>query len=139
MGGNIVLDGHVLLSEPTVSVSEGHRIGEAVRKRLKKRFRDLTDITIHVDAEDDRFDLTSARLPLRADLLERLAGYWKDIPAAASVEKTVIHYLEGRIRVEIRLALDRFEDIQQAQNAARQLTEAAASDPDIERINILFS
>ena len=138
MGGNIVLDGHVLLSQPTVSVSEGHRIGEAVRKRLKKRFRDLTDITIHVDAEDDRFDPTSARLPLRADLLERLAGYWKDIPAAASVEKTVIHYLEGRIRVEIRLALDRFEDIQQAQTAARQLAEAASSDPDIERIDILF-
>lgn len=138
MGGSIVLDGHVLLSDPTVSVSEGHRIGEAVRKRLKKRFKDLTDITIHVDAEDDRFDFSSARLPLRAKLLERLAEYWKDIPAAAAVEGTVIHYLEGRVQVETRLSLNRFEDIRQAQQAARQLTEAAAQDPDIERIDISF-
>jgi hypothetical protein len=139
MGANIVLDGHVLLSEPTISVSEGHRIGEAVRRQLKKRFKNVNDITIHVDAEDDQLDETSAQLPLRTELLERLTGYWKDIPAAGSIEKTVIHYLNGRIQVEARLPLAQFEDIHQARRTVGRLTEAAASDPDIERIHIYFS
>lgn len=138
MGSDIVLDGHILLSEPTVSVSEGHRIGEAVRKRLKKAFPNMNDITIHVDAEDDHAHQRSAHLPLREDLLEQLAQCWRDVPRAGPVVKTVLHYLDGGVQVETWLSLSGFEDIDQAQEAARRLRKAAGKIRHIHSIDILF-
>jgi cation diffusion facilitator family transporter len=138
MGSDIVLDGHILLAEPTVSVSEGHRIGESVRRHLKKSFPNMHDITIHVDAEDDQAHQRSAHLPLRAELLDRLKRYWEDVPGADSMVKTVFHYLDGGVQVEAWLPLSGFEDIGQAQQAAQRLRESVASDPDIQHIDILF-
>jgi len=138
MGSDIVMDGHVLLTEPTVSVSEGHRIAEAVRNQLKTRFPNINDITIHIDAEDDQSHQRSADLPLRAELLARLTDYWKDIPAAGSIQRTVLHYLNGRVRIEAWLPLAQFEDILQARQVAQQLRQSVASDPQIQSIEVLF-
>lgn len=139
MGSDIVLDGHILLTEPTASVSEGHRIGEAVQKRLKKAFPNMHDITIHVDAEDDQAHQRSAHLPMRSDLLVQLSDCWADIPQADSVVKTVLHYLNGGIQLEIWLSLRRFDDLAQAREVERQLRAAAGTIQDIQSIDILYA
>lgn len=137
MGTEVYLDGHVLVN-PKLSVSEGHRIGEAVRRRLHSEFPDITDITIHIDAEDDEAYQRSAHLPLRADADTLLHEYWSPISEAALIKHRTYHYLDGKLHVEVRLPMDAFSSIEQAEDAAKRLRRAVAGDPRIAGVDVLF-
>lgn len=137
MGTEIYLDGHVRV-DPKVSVSEGHRIGEAVRHRLRKEFDDITDITIHIDAEDDEAYQKSAHLPLRKDTDALLDEYWAQIPEARLITHKTLHYLDGKLHVEVHLPLKAFPDVQRAVETATRLRQAIAGDPRIEHVDVLF-
>jgi cation diffusion facilitator family transporter len=51
MAGRVFLDVHVLI-EPYISASEGHYIAETVRVNLMKKYKEIEDITVHIDTED---------------------------------------------------------------------------------------
>jgi cation diffusion facilitator family transporter len=53
MAGRVLVDVHLILSDPRVSVSEGHQISETVRGVLMGRFENIADVTVHIDPEDD--------------------------------------------------------------------------------------
>jgi len=137
MGNEIYLDGHVLV-DPRVSVSEGHRVAEAVRHRLRSDFGDITDITIHVDAEDDAAYQRSAHLPLRGEVTALLDEYWHGVPEAGLIRRRTLHYLDGKLHVEVDLPLDAFSTIDQARDAARRLRGAALDDPRIAAVDVWF-
>jgi cation diffusion facilitator family transporter len=137
MGGDLFLDGHVLVA-PHLSVSEGHRIGEEVRNRLKSKFDTLTDITLHVDAEDDAAYQKSAHLPLRRDLKQELDRRWSRLPEAGHVERLVLHYLDGSLRLEVWLPLAEFASIDAAREAGERLRAAVAGHPQIGEVKTLF-
>ncbi|MGA8262443.1 MAG: cation diffusion facilitator family transporter [Arenicellales bacterium] len=137
MGNEIYLDGHVRV-DPKLSVSEGHRIGEAVRHRLRNEFNDITDITIHIDAEDDEAYQKSAHLPLRKDMDALLNEYWAHLPEASLIKRKTLHYLGGKLHVEVHLPLEAFSGVEQAAEAAARLRQAIAGDPRIEHVEVLF-
>jgi len=66
-GGDALVDLHVQV-DPCISVSEGHQIGDTVRRRLLKQIDEVTDVTVHIDPEDDEQESLSDKLPLRGDL-----------------------------------------------------------------------
>lgn len=138
MGTEIYLDGHVLV-DPKVSVSEGHRIGEAVRQRLHRDHANVTDITIHIDAEDDEEYQKSSHLPLRNEADALLEEYWARIPEAALVQRKTLHYLGGKLHVEVQLPLDAFSNVGEARETAEKLRRAVAGEPRIAAIHVLFS
>jgi len=137
MGNEVYLDGHVLVN-PKISVSEGHRIGEAVRHRLRNEFSNITDITIHIDAEDDEAYQRSAHLPPRREADALLDEYWSAVPEAEMIRHRVYHYLDGKLHVEIHLPLDAFAGIEQANEAGRRLRQAVAGDPRVADVEVLF-
>ena len=137
MGNEVYLDGHVQV-DPKLSVSEGHRIAEAVRHQLRKEFTDITDITIHIDAEDDEAYQRSSHLPLREELDALLADYWAQVPEAALIKRKTFHYLNGKLQLEIHLPLQEFSDLEQAKKAAQNLRRAVAGDPRISEVQVLF-
>jgi len=137
MGTEIYLDGHILV-DPRISVSEGHRVGEAVRHRLHRDFPGITDITIHIDAEHDENYQKSAHLPLRQDVDSLLAEYWTAVPEAGLVSGKIIHYLDGKLHLEIRLPLACFDDPATAMDAATRLKQALAGEPRIAGVEVLF-
>ena len=137
MGNEVYLDGHVRV-DPKLSVSEGHRIGEAVRHRLRNEFNDITDITIHIDAEDDEAYQKSAHLPLRKDMDALLNEYWEHLPEASLIKRKTLHYLDGKLHVEVHLPLEAFSDVEQATGAAARLRQAIAGDPRIGHVDVLF-
>jgi hypothetical protein len=137
MGNEIYLDGHVLV-DPKVSVSEGHRIGEAVRHRLRQDFPNITDITIHIDAEDDEEYQKSAHLPLRRDAEELLGEYWSQFPEAERIQHKTLHYLGGKMYVEVQLPLETFADVEDAAGMSKKLRQAVAGDPRFGDIKVLF-
>jgi divalent metal cation (Fe/Co/Zn/Cd) transporter len=138
MGSNIYLDGHVLV-DPKVSVSEGHRIGEAVRYRLKQEFDEITDITIHIDSEDDESYQLSDKLPLRNELKERFLEKLADIPQAQGIRRITFHYLNGHIHAELWLPLLLFESLEQATQVAAQIRHRLSQEDNVAKVDVLFS
>ena len=134
MGGEALVDVHIQVS-PRVSVSEGHQIGEAVRQRLIGDFDEIADVMVHVDPEDDERHAPCAGLPLRDELLERLRQGWQHIPAAGHVEDVTLHYLDGKVNVEVLLPLSVLGDLDQtAEPAAELAAEFAAVAEGIDEV-----
>ncbi len=138
MGSNIYLDGHVLV-DSKVSVSEGHRIGEAVRQRLKQEFDEISDITIHIDSEDDASYQLSDELPLRNIVRQSLLDRLADVPQARDIERMTLHYLNGRIHAELWLPLANFDDVAQARQVAAEIRQRLSDADEVEKIDVLFS
>ncbi len=101
-GGEALVDVHVIV-DPKVSVSEGHHIGETVRKRLIEEVDDVADVMVHVDSEDDEQLKPSLELPGRSQVLKKLEECWTGVPLASKIERIVLHYLDGKLDVELCL------------------------------------
>lgn len=100
MGGDIFVDVHVLVS-PCISVSEGHYIAQKVHYSLMQANRQIKDVTVHVDPEDDELVSPSKHLPTRLDLEKKYLQAWQ--AAFPEIESFILHYLDGRISIEIKL------------------------------------
>jgi cation diffusion facilitator family transporter len=124
MGADALVDVHVQVN-PRLSVSEGHQIGEYVRTKLVKNIEEVADVTVHVDPEDDDRGLLCAGLPLRPEFIEQLKERWQPILNLALLKAINLHYLSGKIHVDLVLPLDLFEDSRQTMALKRRLLEAA--------------
>ena len=113
MGGHASADVHVQV-DPWLSVSEGHRISEVVQMRLIGEVDMLSDVTVHVDPEDDAEGPCCAQLPLRSQAESQLGKHWKDIVCFDRKKRIIMHYLSGRIDVDLYLPLDCFDSREHA-------------------------
>jgi len=132
------VDVHVLV-DPRLSVSEGHMIALLVEDRLKSQIDEITDVTVHIDPEDDETESISVGLPTRAEALARLEQLWAGVPEATSCRRTVLHYLNGRIDVEIYFPLDVCTgESSRAEGIRDRLQSALAADPLFNQIFVYF-
>ena len=100
MAHQALVDAHVQV-DARISVSEGHRIAESARARVLREHPEVLDVLVHIDPEDDLDpDLAAMRLPSRAVLLQDMQPLLAELPAP---EKVVLHYLSGRVEVEVFL------------------------------------
>jgi cation diffusion facilitator family transporter len=98
MAHQALVDAHIRV-DPRISVSEGHRIAEAARRRVLKAYPAVLDVLVHVDAEDDSLPQPRVELPERAALeahLRELIG-----AKAPAFERSVFHYLGEKIEAEL--------------------------------------
>ncbi|NOX76625.1 MAG: cation transporter [Gammaproteobacteria bacterium] len=137
MGSNGLVDVHLQVS-PRLSVSEGHRISDRVRAEIMQQVSPITDVMVHIDAEDDERGTPSSNLPLRDDVQGWLDLAWTNEPAAQLIEDTVLHYLDGKIYVEVLLPLEKIHDLGEARAIAQRLSQAIASDDRIADVQVRF-
>lgn len=104
IAGSIFCDVHVLV-DPFMSVSEGHYIGQEVDQRLIAAFPDITDVTVHIDTEDDELINPSNNLPDRATLQKMLQQHWQHLLSETAIKTAVFHYLEGKVTIELKLPI----------------------------------
>ncbi|BEV72741.1 MULTISPECIES: cation diffusion facilitator family transporter [unclassified Paludibacterium] len=101
MGDSVIVDAHLLVGGH-ISVSEGHQISLRAQQRLMQAF-DLTDVTIHIDADQEDGGANLA-LPSRQSVL---APYAAALGAQAGLlQQAWLHYLDGMIEIELRLPVD---------------------------------
>lgn len=133
-GSDSLVDVHIIV-DPLLSVSEGHQIGEYVRLRLLADQEHVSDVTVHIDPEDDESESQSNRLPLRAEVLQRLQQQWADLGLDAYLHRVVLHYLAGKIHVEVMLdaASDNPAQVHELASAVR---EAALQAADIGSVQV---
>lgn len=99
-GGDSLVDVHIQV-DPVLSVSEGHQIGESVRKQLISEIDHVADVTVHIDPENDELASPCDRLPLRDVILQRLEQSWQELDPASWLERVVLHYLDGRVHADV--------------------------------------
>jgi cation diffusion facilitator family transporter len=99
-GSDSLVDVHILV-DPSLSVSEGHQIGEQVRAQLLDEVEHVADVTVHIDPEDDELASSCHHLPLRDEVLRRLHLEWQPLGLEPFVRKVVLHYLDGKVHVDV--------------------------------------
>jgi cation diffusion facilitator family transporter len=134
--GNILVDVHIQV-DPRLSVSEGHRIGDVVRQSLLNQADGITDVTIHIDPENDETIDQCGQLPLREHVIQALKQQWAGLPSAA-IENVTLHYLSGGIDVELDLPIEVLPNILDAKKQADTLKQAAATLTYIREIQVRF-
>ncbi|MEN8177206.1 MAG: cation diffusion facilitator family transporter [Pseudomonadota bacterium] len=108
MGGHASADVHVQV-DSWLSVSEGHRISEVVQMRLIDEVDLLTDVTVHIDPENDEKGPSCAYLPLRYEAEKLLEGHWRETACYGSRQRLILHYLSGKIDVDLYLPMSCFD------------------------------
>lgn len=101
-GQSIFVDLHIIVS-PYISVSEGHHIGDQVRETLLNSHKNIRDVVVHIDPENDEESHPSLHLPNREALKKILEMRWKDLPHYHDIKKIHLHYLNGMLSIEVMM------------------------------------
>ena len=125
MADNALVDAHIIV-DPKISVSEGHFIAETARQSVLRQHH-VMDVMVHIDPEDDMQAKPNAHLPGREVLLTHLAGrFGHDFP---SVNRTMLHYLDGKIDADLFLDSAIFQDPVKIAALQQRCNEIQTDDP----------
>ncbi len=103
MGNNVLADVHLQVNS-YLSVSEGHYIAERVIHELRHEFPEMHDITVHIDPEDDETCSPSKNLPSRNQIMAELYPLLQKNQVDKDISNIVLHYIDGKIEIEIIVA-----------------------------------
>ena len=138
MAHNALVDVHILV-DSKLSVSEGHQISEAVEYSLISNFDDINDVTVHIDPEDDEHTPNSCKdLPLRKELLAELKQNWAEIPETSHIRELTLHYLDGKINIDIKLPISLLDTIESATHLQAKIQTASESNQYVRQVKICF-
>jgi cation diffusion facilitator family transporter len=137
IGGQVALDVHLLV-QPWLSVTEGHMIGQTVMDRLLEQVDEVADVTVHIDPEDDELGTPSKGLPLRQQILNDLERFWSDCPEVAGIERTILHYRDGRIDIDLFFPLSCYHGAQELGELRARLKERLKERGEFRELKIYF-
>lgn len=106
MGGHDAFADVGVFVDPYISLTEAHRISEAISTRLVNHVDEIADICVHIEP-DGHADADAAHaLPLREQVLPRLEQSWSHLAAAPAIRQVTLHYVQDFIEVDLFLPLD---------------------------------
>ncbi len=137
IGGYASADVHVQV-EPWLSVSEGHMIAVLVEQGLKRQIEEIDDVTVHIDPENDEAAPACSSLPARAQALQLLAQAWQGVEGAERRQRVVLHYLSGKIDLDVVFPLDPETEPAQAERLRQEMSESLGGHPEFGRLQLYF-
>lgn len=137
MGENALVDVHILVN-PRISVSEGHHIGDRVRSELLSGIAEIVDVTVHVDPEDDESHPASLALPSRHELIGELQQCWSRLTPSLAIEHISLHYLNGKLNIDIYLPLSVANDIDHAHELSAAFKNTTQQLTPVEEVRVFF-
>jgi len=133
MGPEVLVDVHVQVPG-TISVSEGHQIAERVRQHLIETHPEVSEVLVHVDPENDE-----QGIPLLAHREEVMAEVFRTVEAldqSVEVRDYTVHYLNGRITLELAVEMDPALALDEAYAAAEKVREAIQRQTQVEQAQV---
>ena len=137
IGGEVAVDVHVLV-EHWLSVTEGHMISQTVMDQLLEHVDEVGDVTVHIDPEDDESVPPTRGLPLRRQTLEKLDRSWRSIPRAANIKRTILHYRDGKIDIDLYFPLSCYDGERDLDDLRSQLQARLKESSEFRELNIFF-
>ncbi|MCS5592749.1 MAG: cation diffusion facilitator family transporter [Gammaproteobacteria bacterium] len=137
IGHAISADVHVQV-DPFLSVSEGHIISVSVERVAKECLEDLSDVTVHIDPEDDETAAPCENLPERAEALGILNKALFNNKCDGEIKRIQLHYLDGKIHVDFFLPLSCLSSDKSYDEILDKLTEVVRELPEFGDIKVYF-
>jgi len=137
IGHAISADVHVQV-DPFLSVSEGHIISVSVERVAKECLEDLSDVTVHIDPEDDETAAPCENLPERAEALGILNKALFNNKCDGEIKRIQLHYLDGKIHVDFFLPLSCLSSDKSHDEILEKLTEVVRELPEFGDIKVSF-
>lgn len=109
MGGHQAYADVGVLVDPYISLTEAHRISEAITERVLSRVEEIADITIHIEPDGHEDVIAAYHLPLRDEILGRMREAWSHLPIAEHVQYVTLHYLDEAVEAYVVLPLEQLE------------------------------
>ncbi len=138
MGQDALVDVHILV-DPRLSVSEGHHISETVRTRVIQEIDEVQDVLVHIDPEDDETAAPSIDLPSRQQILAALRPHWEKIISTDQIRQVMLHYLDGKVAVELILPMSAVGDHAEADAIVRGLARSAEAMEEVSGVRVYFT
>jgi cation diffusion facilitator family transporter len=138
IGHTISADVHVQV-DGFLSVSEGHIISVSVERVAKKCLEQLTDVTVHIDPEDDELIAPYENLPERAEALGMLTKALFDNKCDGEINKIQLHYLAGKIHIDFYLPLSCLKNEKSYDEILNKLTKTVDELCGFGDIKVYFS
>ena len=138
MGAYALVDVHILVSDSYISVSEGHQISEAVMNKLLDEVDEVSDVTVHIDPEDDEINASCTELPLRNEVEGYLDDLFKANNYYSMAKSKTLHYLDGKLEINILLPINLATDSQAIDSIIKSFDSDFELEMSISKINILF-
>ncbi|WP_456448934.1 cation diffusion facilitator family transporter [Thiolapillus sp.] len=136
-GHEAMADVHVQVN-PRISVSEGHMIAIAVEEQIKAEIEEISDVTVHIDPEDDETMPTCKGLPLRGEAEKILQEAWKTLDCLGRQENILLHYLGGKIDLEVFYPLDCYISRKAAESLQNAMQQSLRNYPDFGEVHLYF-
>lgn len=118
IGRETLVDVHIQV-HPYISVSEGHNIAEKVRKSLHAKMKNMGEVMVHIDAEDDgpgiHYGIT------RNELEQKVREAIRKIESLGKHFDIQVHYLSGKALLEIYVELPSEMPIKEGKEIARKV------------------
>lgn len=139
IGADALVDVHIEV-ESHISVSEAHYISEKVRTKLINEIEEVIDVMVHIDPEDDEEAEVKTNLPLRDEMLKKLHAAWGGVEEASKIENITMHYLQGKIEIELLLPLAILHNMRpDAAKAVEKRFQAALENvKEIKKVSIYY-
>ncbi|HIL04253.1 MAG TPA: cation transporter [Candidatus Thioglobus autotrophicus] len=137
IGHTISADVHVQV-DPFLSVSEGHIISVSVERVARECLENLTDVTVHIDPEDDETAAPCENLPERAQALGILNKALFNNQCDGEIKRIQLHYLDGKIHVDFFLPLSCLSSDKSHDEILEKLTEVVRELPEFGDIKVYF-
>ncbi len=138
IGHTISCDVHIQV-DPFLSVSEGHIISISVERAAKKCLKNLNDVTVHIDVEDDETNSPYKALPERSEALVILTKALFNNKYSTEISRIQLHYLESKIHVDFYLPLKCLQTDNTADKILTKLQETVNNLDNFGKIKVYFS
>lgn len=133
MAHQALVDAHVQV-DGRISVSEGHRIAEEVRRRVLKEHAEVLDVLVHIDPEQDVDpSANQITMPDRETLLVHLQPLLAGLPEP---RKVTLHYLGGRVEAEVFFDHRFFENGEALKDAEEALNRQLHGHPYFRSVSL---
>ncbi|HIF47328.1 cation diffusion facilitator family transporter [Candidatus Thioglobus sp.] len=136
-GHTISADVHVQV-DPFLSVSEGHIISVSVERVAKECLAELTDVTVHIDPEDDETVAPYENLPERAEALGILTKALYSNQCDGEINRIQLHYLASKIHVDFFLPLSCLVNDKSHEEILAKLNQTTKELPSFGHIRVYF-
>ncbi len=123
---------------PRCSVSEGHRIAEAVRERLEAGVHNVSGVTVHVEPDEDTAHSTLTSLPTREALERDIRAALSDLPGGERIENLTLHYIDDAVDAEVVVPIDTAETLCGLERLKERYAAAASRVGMLRRLDVKF-
>ena len=136
IGSEVLMDIHILVDREA-SVTEGHQIAEAVRRKIIREFENIQEVLVHVDTEDD-VDFEPIYWTGRKEVCVLADPIIASFPEVVTRSIIRTHYYKGNTLLELAVKLKEGLSPEQTKTVLSQLKKKLDGIESVDEVRILI-